>query len=336
MLPPLRRDATIGIIATSAPTAARCPRRLARAVSELERLGYRVKFAAGVLRRAEHAWAAGTARERARDIHDLVADDEVTALMSTVGGLVSNGVLEHLNWELLACHPKLMIGYSDLTVLHAGIWTRTGIGGIYGPALLPQFGEPGGADPFTIAALESLVGGAGPVGLLAHPSTWIVGRRSWDEEDDEPRARSPAPALRVIREGYAEGPMIPVNLDALLRLAGTHWFPSLEGAVLALEVSDDSSPGRLHSSLEHLRQLGGFQHAAGVAFGRFAPRCGIDDSTLDAIVDACVDPRLPLAAGFSFGHTDPMISLPWGARCALDAGTPVPTLAVLEPVVTAV
>jgi muramoyltetrapeptide carboxypeptidase len=333
LLPPaLRRGDTIGIIATSSPTAVTCPRRLARAIRQLEDLGYGVRVAPGVVRKPDQRWVAGPATQRARDLHDLVGDDEVTAMMATVGGLVTNTMLEELDWDLIGGCPKLLIGYSDLTVLQAALWARTGIGAIYGPALLPQFGEPGGVDRFTLGALREVAESASPAGAVPHPTTGPVGRQAWDVDDDEPRPRAPVPPSRAVREGRAEGPLVPANLDALLTLAGTPWFPPLVGAVLALDVTNGVEPARLHANLVQLRQLGAFRAAAGLVLGRLAPG-PIDDTTLDQVVLEVVDGQLPVVAGLAFGHADPIVALPWGARASLVADAEGASLTLLEAAV---
>jgi muramoyltetrapeptide carboxypeptidase len=263
----------------------------------------------------------------------MIADDKVAAVMSSVGGRTTNGVVEHLDWDLIARRPKLLIGYSDFTVLQAAVWTETGLGGVYGPALLPQFGEPGGADPFSVEALERVVGCTEPAGLLGHPPTWATDFREWDVDDDDPRPRMPGPPLRTVRAGDAVGRLVPVNLDGLLVLAGTPWFPPLEGAVLAIEATNGTAVDGLCAGLVQLRHLGAFRRVAAVAFGRFAPPHMADDARLDGFLDEIVDGSAPVIAGLAFGHTDPMVSLPWGAGCAVRARPDSASVEILDPAV---
>ena len=325
---------TIGVLATAAATAALCPRRFARAQAALEGSGYRARIAPGVLRKPDRAWEAGSPQQCADDLHALVDDDTVAAIIATVGGLVTNRMLGLVDWELLEAKPKLLIGYSDLTVLQAALWTRTGIGAICGPALLPQFGEPGGPDSFTAEALKLVAGSPRAVGQLPHPKSSAVSQDAWDVDDEEPRKRLPSVPPRVIREGHGQGPLVVANLDSLLRLAGTPWFPPCEGALLALEVTDDVAPARLHADLTQLEQIGVFDRVAGLLLGRCAVGAEVDDAMLDAIIGEVAGGSFPIASGFAFGHSDPMLSLPWGVLTALDAEADVPTITLLEPAVS--
>jgi muramoyltetrapeptide carboxypeptidase len=332
--PVLGRGGTIGLVSTSSSASHTCPRRFHRATVALQRLGYHVRPARHVCGQASLPWSSGTPGQRASDLHELFRDDTVDAIMLTVGGEVTNGILELMDWELIRAYPKLVIGYSDATVLQAALWHMTAIGAVYGPALLPQFGEPGGVDGFTLRAFETVVSKDDAAGRLPSSRYWITDRCQWDASDNHPRLQRSAPSPRTIRRGTAEGHMLPANLGALLRLAGTPWFPRIDGAILCLEVSDMCPAADVHAGLMQLKQLGAFKAATGLVFGRFPPEAECDHITLTEILADTIDSKLPIAVDFSFGHTDPILSLPWGVSTALNADSGTPSLSLLEPAVT--
>lgn len=85
---------------------------------------------------------AGSALERAQDIHHGLANLEIKAFISMIGGNhVCAEVLDYLDFELIKNNPKIFLGYSDVTSLLLGIYKKTGLTTFYGPAVMTQFGE---------------------------------------------------------------------------------------------------------------------------------------------------------------------------------------------------
>ena len=324
----------VGIASPSSPVAADAPRRFERGVAELERRGFRVRV--GEHARSKTGWTAGSPQDRAADLHALFADPEVRAIVCTIGGFNANQLLELLDFDLIAANPKVFVGYSDITALHGAIHARTGLATMLGPALLPQFGEYGGVHDYTWDAFERVAMRAEPAGAFRQPEHWYPEVLWWDEQDDRPRQPEPAPAWRTVREGRAEGPIVAGNVSTLLLLNGTPWWPSLDGALLCLEDDDDyGKPWMVERQLFQLRQLGVFERAAGLAYGRVHPGAGFESPEwVDEILHrATAGTGLPVAAGLDFSHTDPLLTLPWGVRARLDAAAEV-TLELLEPAVT--
>ena len=133
-----------------------------------------------------------------------------------------------------------------------------------------------------------------------------------------------------MRAGTAEGWIVATNLCTLLLLAGTEWWPELDGAILCLEAAEEEQAWWIERSLHHLRQLGVFERAAAVVVGRCHPDSQLPEERLDELLlDATRGFELPVAAGFDFGHTDPICCLPWGVRARLDGDR----LELLEPAV---
>jgi muramoyltetrapeptide carboxypeptidase len=318
-LPPvLRRGDAIGVISASAPAAGLYPRRFERGLAELRRLGFDPRPAPNATAIDEPRGRAGTAAARAEDFHTVLADPEVTGIINAVGGHAALEMVEHVDWDLVAHNPKVILGYSDFTVVLAGVWTAASVGGIYGPALLPQFGEPGGLHPFTERSLRAAVCTPHPAGELLASGCVIVASARWDEDDDAPRPSAPAPRWRLLRPGSTRGPLIAANLNALARLIGTPWFPDCSGAVLFLEASHTTRPSEVAALLAQLRHGGVFRACAAVVLGRFHPRSGCDSEIVDTLVEDLVDVDGPALADADFGHTDPMLSLPWGAHTVVD------------------
>jgi muramoyltetrapeptide carboxypeptidase len=314
----LKPGDAIGLTSLASPVAAQRPRRFARGVAELERRGFSVRVAPHATAARGHV--AGTVAERLADLHALVADEAVTAIMSVIGGYNSNDVLEQLDYDLVAANPKIFVGYSDLTAVQTAIWQRVGLSTMYGPALLPQFGEYGGVHDYTWASFTRTLMEAEPAGELTPSPEWTAEVLLWDKEDDRSRVMRPNQGPRVVRVGSGEGWLAPTNLTTLLALAGTPFWPELAGAVLCIEADEEETAATVARRLRHLRQIGVFVRINALVVGRMPPAVGLAAADLDRLLlEATADTPFPIAVDFDFGHTDPMFVLPWGLRASLDA-----------------
>jgi muramoyltetrapeptide carboxypeptidase len=172
-----------------------------------------------------------------------------------------------------------------------------------------------------------------PIGELAPSPEWTAEVLRWDEDDDRPRAMQANPGPRVVRTGTVEGWLAPANLTTLLTLAGTSFWPDLAGAILCLEADEEETPGTVVRRLQQLRQIGVLADARALVVGRVPPSVGLAATDLDELllaVTAGLD--VPIAVDFDFGHTDPIVVLPWGLRASLEAEED-PRLTLLEAAV---
>jgi muramoyltetrapeptide carboxypeptidase len=224
----------------------------------------------GVLERDGYL-AGGDARRRAELGHAL-ADPEAKAVVATRGGYGAMRVIDDASWEALAERPKWVVGYSDITALHAMAW-RAGVASLHAP---------------TITGLSR----AQP----AERAAWIGGL-------ERPGASRVWRGLREVRSGHAHGVLVGGNLSLLCAMAaaGRLWIP--EGAILAFEDVSEA-PYRIDRMLTSLL-LGGFlARVAGLVVGsldRSFP--GPDGRTADDAVEECLRPLgVPVLAGAPFGH----------------------------------
>jgi muramoyltetrapeptide carboxypeptidase len=330
--PRLQRGDTIGVFTPSVPSPAQAPQRFERGIAELERLGFRVEVAPNARGNGGHR--SGTIEERLDDLHALFADPEVRGLVAAIGGFNSNSLLDGLDYDLIRANPKVFVGYSDVTALHAGIWSQTGLAVTLGPSVLMQHGEFDGVDPYTWASFERTLMRAEPPGELEPATEWTDEQLPWDEADTRRRVRRPNAGPRTIRPGTAEGHVVAGNLVTLLGLAATPYWPDLDGALLFLEDDHEEEAAQIDRMLAQLRLMGTFDRIAGLAFGRFTSASDLGPrSALDSIVlEVTRGHDFPVAADLDFGHTDPMFCLPWGVRARLEAQDRV-RLSLLEPAV---
>lgn len=282
-------------IAVCAP-ASWVPGGVAESVAAfLEQAGYRVRLAPSCTR--HEGFFAMPDEERAAELNRLFADDGVRAILCARGGYGSARLLPFLDFDLVRRHPKLFIGFSDITALHAALTQRAGLAVVHGPmaaTLVEEKSAPETRDAF----------------LAGLASPWRTGDLS-----------APfAGTLRSLCGGTAEGPLVGGNLSVLSSLAGTPWALRGDGAVLFLEEVGEKSY-RIDRMMWQLEAGGLFSRIAGVVFGQFTA-CGADDGdgTTEEVLAAWAE-RIakPAVAGLEAGHGRKNLFLPLGLPVRLDA-----------------
>ncbi len=275
-----------------------------KGAATLRGLGFKVRVSESMF---EHkAFMAGTVERRVREIHDLFLDAEVSAVVCARGGAGAAALLSHLDSALLAAHPKVFVGYSDVTFLHLFLH-REGLVTFHGPMVARELAD-GGYDRGSL--LSALTG----QGALYTTSA----------DDLEPLA-----------SGSSEGVLRGGCLSILAAAVGTPWAfrPDPEGTILFLEDVDER-PYRTDRMLFQLRASGALTGVRGIVFGDMkgcAPALSDDYRLEDVLLDALSGLDIPVALGLSSGHTrSPSVTLPLGVRSRLQCGSSA-RFEVLEP-----
>jgi len=120
---------TIGIIAPASALKAGEDEKLAAGIHYLEGLGLKVKKAKNLeeqsqLTNSSETWLAGNIEQRISGMMELWEDKSVDALLALRGGYGSNQLLGKLDYKWLRQHPKVVLGYSDITALHWALYTQ--------------------------------------------------------------------------------------------------------------------------------------------------------------------------------------------------------------------
>jgi muramoyltetrapeptide carboxypeptidase len=294
--PPLARGDVVRVVAPAGPFD---PEGFGRGLAVLrDRLGLRPRFRDDV--GARDRYLAGSDERRALEWREAVADEEASAIFCARGGYGSMRILPTIDPRPLLEQPKLFVGFSDVTAIHAAL-NRAGLATVHGP-VVTQLGRL-------------------PEEPLEHLRALLFGGAPRPERDAAPAAGAGLAGTEIVRAGRATGPLLGGTLTLLSHLAGTRWFPALDGAILFIEDVGEE-PYRLDRLLTHLRLAGLLDRVAGVAVGQLA---GCDDagvSGLDVVREAVRDLGIPAAAGFEAGHEDRNFALPLGPRATLVAPAP--------------
>lgn len=303
--PALVPGATIGIVAPASPPDQEA---LEQGVREIERLGFRVSYDPAICLR--ESFFAGSHDRRARELEAVFANPEIAAVFCARGGYGANYLLGRLNEKLLAEHPKIVLGYSDVTTLLSYLRLRFGWVAFHGPMVAMDFarGEAG----YDRASLEQA--------LMNSSSGWTI---SCDAE--------------ILRPGHAEGILLGGCLPMLTETLGTLFEIETDDAILFLE-DKSSKPYQIDRMLMHLKAAEKLAGVRGIVFGEMLdcqPPAGQGYRLQDVVRRVLDDVPGPILFGVRSGHTSGAnLTLPFGVRARIQASGDV-QFEILEPAVSA-
>jgi muramoyltetrapeptide carboxypeptidase len=275
----------------------------------------------------EAGHSAGTIKERVKSLHDFFKRKDIHAIMSFWGGFNTHQILEYLDYDLIKNNPKILIGYSDTTTLLSAINHKTGLITFNGPAVI-TFAKPTVPTETKDCITNLLMNGEKsycyPVSKSYSDNQW------WTEDKME---FSDNHGLKVFQKGIVEGVIVGGNIGTLLLLAGTSYWPSMKNKILFIEDDEAENPKTINRFFTQLRHMGVFDQIKGLVVGRF-PRCvGLTEAdSLEMILkDTLKGYKFPVITEFDMGHTDPIMTVPLGAKVQLDANKK--TITLIENVV---
>jgi muramoyltetrapeptide carboxypeptidase len=279
------------LVGVCAPAGAIDADRLRGGVAALESLGYRVRVTPHTAGRFR--FNSGTPEERLADLMSLLEDDAVAAVIAARGGAGSGWLMPHVTEELLRAHPKVLLGYSDLTFLHLRC-NRAGLVSFHGP----------------MVAWELATGNYDRAAF-----TWAL------TGQEAPYATEPG-ELAILRPGEGRGRLRGGCLSILAAAAGTPWALTTDGEDTILFLEDvDERPFRIDRMLMQLRQSGALDGVRGIVFGDMkgcSPRFDAGYGLEDVLMGALSGLDVPVALGLSSGHTSsPNVTLPLGVPARL-------------------
>ncbi|HEY1127819.1 MAG TPA: LD-carboxypeptidase [Roseateles sp.] len=297
LIPPLRPGAGIAVIAPAGPPE---PGQLDPVEGWLRERGYQPHLLPSCFGPPPLDFLAAPDAVRLADVHTAFADARYDAVLALRGGSGCIRLLDRVDLDLLAASRKLLIGYSDLTVLHA-LRDRAGIASLHAPMPASDWGQPG-AGPDTEALFRGLA-------------------RGWRAGDVVGQA-TPHDLSQGDRTGPVRGRLIGGNLAMFCALLGTPFMPDVEGALLFVEdISEE--PYRVDRMLSQLRLAGVLERIAGLLVGSFS---GAEKSSDAVLADHLARLRCPVLAGWPSGHGQPNRPLPLGVPAVMDVASRTLTL----------
>ncbi|KAH8889029.1 peptidase u61 ld-carboxypeptidase a [Thozetella sp. PMI_491] len=343
----LEPGATIGLISASARLNHRLPAVISRATTLLSNRGYSTR----IFFTPDNGIQSGITN-RVSELREALSDPTISAIICVIGGETFTELLPDLIadtelHEKIRAHPKIVVGMSDNTGLHWFLYSVVGLRTFYGPGIIPELGAPESVDDeatplaFSVKALFKAISNREPLGDLPRSLTYAPKMPAFFGTPDsvEPQELAPTAGWIWLRPGKAEGRLFGGCLTVISRLQGVRPIaPDWRGRIVFLETSvgDGDNLSAVRAGFADLIAQGVFDEAAGLVVGRpygydteekRNKYAGIIKSLL--CEGRMAEKQFPILFNVDFGHTTPMITLPFDALASLDSESD--RFTVLEP-----
>ncbi len=236
----------------------------------------------------------GRKEGRLKDLRWALESESVKAIICARGGYGCIELLDSLTVDSFTKHPKWLVGYSDITTLHAAS-VSAGVMSIHGN-MCGEIGDPDGPNE-SCDKLRSLLFGAAPAYYL--------------------------PGNPLNTEGQAEGILVGGNMAILETLPGTPYdFTNKDGIILFIEEVGEPFH-KLDRFFNTLKIQGKMDKIKGIIVGEFT-RCSQDmpyDTAEEMLSRHTAGLGIPVCYGFPAGHGDVNMPLIEGARVGLDVSS---------------
>lgn len=303
--PALRPGDTVGIVAPAsnikqADHKAGC--------EALRRAGYRPYYLDSIL--DLDLYFAGSVERRVRELEGMFERDDVRAIVCARGGYGTNYLLNQLDLEKIEAHPKIFVGYSDITSLLTHFTDVAGLVTFHGPMAAKDWAHQGGVD---LASWQS---------TLSQSIPWDVPLNS---------------EATGLVDGKAQGMLYGGCLSILVASLGTPYEIKTAGTILFLE-DVAAKPFQIDRMLMQLKLAGHLEAVQGIVFGEMlnCTQAPTQDYSLHEVIVRIVgNLGIPVAFGVKSGHvTSGNITLPFGVQASLSVKNRQITLKILESAVS--
>jgi len=296
--PYLEKGDTIGIVCPAgfmlAEKAAECIRVLQ------EEWGYKVKIGK-TLGGDSKVYFSGTDRERLDDLQQMIDDEEVKAILCGRGGYGMTHIIDHIDFRKFKKHPKWIIGFSDITILHSHLYSNYYISSMHAP-MAAAFNDAGYVNRF-VQSLRSALEGK--------------------------KARYEAEPHELNKKGEAIGELVGGNLALLTHAVGTDSDIKTRGRILLLEDVGEYLYN-IDRMLYQLKRAGKLDRIAALIIGGFTE---MKDTTIpfgqtaeEVIRDIVKDYDYPVCFSFPISHGMENYALKIGVKCSITVGNNLTTL----------
>lgn len=266
----MRKGDKIALVCCSNGQPATQHRILQKLQDELIKIGLMPVFGDYIYER--ESVFSGSAQERAESLMEFYRDEEVKAIFDISGGDIANEILSYLDFDMIAGSGKMFWGYSDLTTILNAIYVKTGQ-----PSVLYQIKN------IVLEDSESQIRRFKHT-ILNHTEELFNFSYSF------------------LQKTKMEGVTVGGNIRCLLKLAGTQYWPDMDGKILLLEARSGSVP-QMVTYLNQLKQIGVFEKISGILLGTFTEmeRKGCVPKIVD-LVKMYAGKEIPVAYTPEIGH----------------------------------
>jgi muramoyltetrapeptide carboxypeptidase len=300
--PPALRSGDV--VGTVAPASNVNKTELDAGCEALRRAGYRPFYLDSISER--DLYFAGSPQRRARELEQMFERDDIRAILCARGGYGANYLLQELDFAKIRAHPKILVGYSDVTTLLTYITDATGLVTFHGPMAAKDWAHENGVD---LDAWRSALSNAAP----------------WDVPLND--------GVTALVDGEAEGVLYGGCLSILVASLGTPYAIQTEGTILFLEDLG-AKPYQIDRMLMQLKLAGQLEKVRGIVFGEMLDcvQTANQGYTLQEVITRIVgELNVPVAYGIRSGHVSAgNITLPFGVQAKLAVRQGKVSLKILE------
>jgi len=276
-------NSTIGIVC---PSGYMPMEQVQACITTLQQWGYNVQLGATV--GLQYHYFAGTDAERQADLQAMLNNPAIDAILCARGGYGLSRIIDELDFTAFLQHPKWIIGFSDISVLHARL-NRLGVPALHAP-MAGAFNE-GGAERESVASLKAILAGK--------PVHYTV------------------PVHPLNRQGMANAELVGGNLSIIAHLIGSKDNLDTQGKILLIEDVGEYLY-HIDRMLVQLNRAGMLQSLAGLLVGGFTE---LKDTTIpfgktveEIVREHAAEYTFPVAFHFPVSHGEPNLAVKLGVK----------------------
>ncbi len=226
--------------------------------------------------------------------------------------------MKYLDYDLIKNNPKIICGYSDITVLTNAITAKTGLV-TYSGLHFSNWGMKKEFE-YNLEYFKKC--------LIQEGEFEVKASETWSNDiwfrDQENRKIIKNEGFIVINKGEVEGAILGGNLCTFNLLQGTEFMPDISNSILFLEDDGKAKPHDFDRDLQSLIYQPNFEKVKGIVIGRFQKETEMTLDKLKYIIKTKEELNdIPIIANVDFGHTNPLITFPIGGTAKLKVGKKV-------------
>jgi muramoyltetrapeptide carboxypeptidase LdcA involved in peptidoglycan recycling len=275
-------------------------------------------------------------QKRAEDLMEAFSDKSIKAIFSCIGGDDSIRLLPYIDFEIIKKNPKIFLGYSDSTITHF-MCLKAGVSSFYGPSILAEFAENVKIFDYTKKSINKTLFDNSVIGEITAAEEWTGERIKWLEnyQNVEKKMFKHEGYEFLQGEGIVQGHLIGGCIEVLEMLKGTTLWPEnkfFKNAILFFETSEDTpDPSYLTYWLRNYAAQGILQNSNGIIFGKPYQNKYYEEYKQvikNVIVKEYGLKNIPIILNMNFGHTEPMVTIPYGALAEINCD--LKTFSIIE------
>lgn len=285
----LKRGDTIGIVA---PAGYMPIEKIQSCIETLDAWDFNVRLGS-TTHSGSANYFSGTDEERLKDLQEMLDDATVKAVLCARGGYGVSRIIDQINFKRFKKHPKWIIGFSDITVLHTHLLSQYGIASLHAP-MAAAFNDGEYSNKYILSLRDALVGKHAEYESTSHSYN---------------------------KTGKTKGVLVGGNLCLLSHLNGTPSEIKTKNRILFLEDVGEYLYNIDRMFLQ-LKRAGKLRHLSGLIIGRFTDCKDTDrpfgKDVYEIIYDQVKEFDYPICFDFPVSHDRENYALKIGGKYELE------------------